>query len=456
MSQHFLLDASGNLPASTEDWYAYLARLEARTEADMVILRDELGGLDADGLISYCDKLLRHTDVPELLLMVYAQPDIVGKMGEKQILDNLGRMYNKFRTKVIDQPLFEQISTGLISGYKNHGGESFLPQFRIFLLSMVDPSNEFPVGPSFDRAMADHVASCPCTPLRNNDFNLSRLALAQVQLPLTLEVLIKQQMSIGAMDSVALMVVECFKDFKKYEGYIDVFRRLLGDDVFTDLCVQANIKTGAMKSVITLAPLLGEASFHNEAFFESQIRLDGKLHKSEYLAQLKYFPNFEQALPILANYLLGNLKSTLSQLADYGNQDFLRQIVGLAVRNGRGAEAYGYVIDAVRAPVNDTSLIDAFEVSREELIEAMGKNVRTSQVHMQVQRAWYILQTFTLDVGFETLHAVLPAIDAFFLKDLLEGRRGTIDDLGITLNHQDLVKRFPQIKDRLLEDALGL
>jgi hypothetical protein len=306
--------------------------------------------------------------------------------------------------------------------------------------------------------MADHVASCHCTPScdNNTNFNLSKFVLAQVQLPLTLEVLIKQQMSIGAMDAVAMMVTECFKDFAKRESYIDVFRRLLGDDVFTDLCVQTNIKTGSMKSVITLAPLLGEASFHNEAFFETQKRFDGKLHKSEYLAQLRYFPNFEQTLPILANYLLENLESTLSQLADYGNQDFLRQVVGLAVRQGRGAEAYGYVIDAVRAPVNDVSLVYAFEVSREALIEAMGKNVRTPQVNVQVQRAWYILQTFTLDVGFETLHAVLPDIDAFFLTDLFESRRGAMEDLGITLNHRELVRMFPQIKGRLLEDALGL
>lgn len=458
MPQHFLLDESGNLPAAAQDWYAFLTRLEVRSEADAQVMLTEIKSLDLVALQSYCDHFIKLNSDPDLLLMVYAQPDIVGKMDEKLIYQNFGAAYHKLRSQVIDQPLFEKMITGLISGYTNREGESFLPQLRFFLKMKLDSYIGFPVGPLFDQAMADHVASFPCSPSRQSDtnFNLSKLALAQVYLPLTLEVFVRQQMEISAMQEVARLVTDYFAEFKKNEGYIDVFRRVLGDDVFSDLCMQANLNKGSLASVIKLAPLFGEASFHNEAFFQTLTREDGRLYKSEYLADLKYFPNFEENLPILADYLLQNLESTLSQLADYGNQDYLRQILSLAVRNGRGVEAYEYVIDAVRAPVSDAGLVHADEVSREELIEAMCKNVQSYKTHVAVQRAWYILQTFTLDVGFETLHKVMPGVDRFFLTNLLEQRGGAMEEMGITLNHHDLVKKFPQIKGHLLEDAMGL
>ena len=458
MTQRFLLDESGNLPVAAEDWYAFLTRLEARSEVDTKVMLTEIKSLDLVALQDYCDRFIKLNSDPDLLLMVYTQPDVVGKMDEKLIHQNLGAAYHKLRSQVIDQPLFEKMITGLISGYTNHGGESFLPQLQFFLKAKVGQYDEFPVGPMFDRAMADHVSSFKCQPSRQNDthFNLSRLALARVHLPLTLEALIKQQMDILAMDGVVRMVREYFGDFKKHEGYIDVFRRVLGDDVFIDLCVRENNKKGCIATVVKLAPLFGETTFHNEAFFETLKRLDGKLHKSEYLADLKYFPNFEENLPILANYLLDNLESTLSQLADYGNQDYLRLVLGLAVRHSRGVEAYGYVIDATRAPVSDASLVHAFEVSREELVEAMAKNVQSSKTHVSVQRAWYILQSFTLDVGFETLHKVMPGVDAFFLANLFDQRRGSMEDMGVTLNHRELIRLFPQIRGHLLEDALGL
>lgn len=457
MTQSFLFDASGNLPASSEDWDAFLHRIKTRTEADVAVLLNELKGLDAESLLASGNRFLKVENSADLLLMMYTQPELVGKLDHEQVFGLLKLAYNKLAAKMIDETLFEQMATGLINGYENHGGGCLLPHLQVFLKTKVDKFKPFPAGGSFDKAMADHVAAFPCAPSPGNEyFNLSKLALAQLELPQTLEVLIKQQLSIGMTHLVYGMVGDYFPEFEKRAGYIDVFRRVLGDDVFTDLCVQANTKKGCISSVIKLAPVLGEASFHNEAFFDGLNKLDGKLHKSDYLNQIRYILSCESTLPILANYLLKNLESTLTQLADYGNQNFLCQVLGLAVRHGRGAEAYGYVIDAARSPINDTGLLFAYEASREELIEAMSKNIRSPNEHFQVKRAWLILQNFTLEVGFPIVKEVLPDVDAFFLKDLLDARRGAMEDRGINIDHLEMVRMFPQIKGRLLEDALGL
>lgn len=438
--------SGGVIPTGKVRIESFLEKIENIADSEVTVLAGEIASLSQSKLLDFVTRILPQTGNEMLLSLVFKSPDVHKKMGLDRLEQYMDVLLCLNHSELISQEFFEECATSLLSGYENKRNLNFLP--RLHVIYARSGNAQETVGrfksPSFDLAMAKHLASVLPYGQSNNEFIRSWDSLKRVELPATLEVFLQAKMDVSVDNVVSHVVADLFAQDKLSESYIAVCRRVMGDALFLDACMPYMSEDRGIHSVAKLVPIFGEATFHTPSLF-SDIRWsttgDGL---PAYVNKFHEFGFDEATLPLLASYVLDNLESATKFNSSQGRQDFIKNLARLAVRNGKGEEALRCYVNNINGLAYGKT-----QDSPSEVIDALCRSKRGQQATLSVEVAYKLLTEVIEIVGVESLHAIAPEVNDRFICELADRKGGG-------LSRKSIMTLFPQVKGRLLESDLGL
>jgi hypothetical protein len=438
-----------NLSSEVDDIADQLCKLEKAGPDEIALLAPQIRALSESELISFANNVLVFTKDESLLSLVYDSPAVICKLGYSTVTKLYSDLYDLYQTSMISPDVYQRLAASLISYYPNHRSLNLLKELQPIVARPANGKSlpQHNPGPDFDHALSWHLQEAPYR--GTEELFKSWDSLKAVELPKTLEVFLQQMLADSQMEQVGNLVIEFFQQDKLPETYIDVFRRILGDDVFFGLCVKANA-TGdiCLSSTAKIVPLAGEQAFHSPEFLAAlKTQISGP-YQSSYLKAFSSADCDENTFPILASFVMDNLQLVLKDSLTLIRLGSTLPVVRLAHRQGLNDEVLQCVIESSRVKIR-RELDRANEMSLTELVNHMTWGSFDPLPDTQLAAMCERLKDVIEVVGLETAKKVIPDVDHRFIQSFAESGR-------THLSKAQVMRMFPQIKGPTLEDELGL
>lgn len=384
------------------------------------------------------------------LELIYESKAAAAKLNTSMVNSLLFSLTAKAKKNLVDEDVFTRLITGLI---KNAGGprkDSLLVEF-ITTFELQDRhtfSDDF--YKSLDQALSSHIRSTPY--MEKSQIKASLSAFKAVELPEALGVFTGQLMASGELGYLKEYIVDAFRKNTLPDSYVKVFRGILQDDVVLGLCVDTHavfdVPFASIAKIVTWA---GEEPFLTEAHLEKVKKaLRGKDgNRTERIDQFAIAGADEIRFPIMASFVMQNLKSILREPRDVTNFKYIVPIMGMASRMGHGKQALKLMMEGMMKRSLATMVDDIDNLKPTAVANMMRQLHVDSKATSVVWTHLILLQNSVEAVGLDTLHQVMPDIDGAFVVKFLETHK-------TELSRNAVLKLFPQAKRFVLENDLGL
>jgi N-acetyl-anhydromuramyl-L-alanine amidase AmpD len=445
MSQPLLLNISSDVNEIAD----LLTRLELASPEELAQLAGQIEAFTESELIRFVDNVLVFTNDVNLLSMVYDSPAVIGKIGASTVVKLYTDLYMLHQELVISEAVYQRLAASLISHYPNKRNLNLLKDLQPIVAANANgkvPPQHNP-GAAFDEAMARQVQSAPYK--STEELFKSWDSLRAFELPKTLEVFVRQMLADSEMEQVRNLVIEFYQLDKLPHSYIDVFRRVLGDDVFIGFCTKANATEVRLASAAKIVPFAGEEVLHTPEFLNTLKSQIASPYQSGYLKGFAGIDCDDQTFPILAAFVLENLQLVLKESLMLIRLGSTLPVVRLAHRHGLDDRVLECVIESARAKIGKHLLEDVSDMNLTELVDSLTQNAFEPYPEAQLAAMYERLQDVIEVVGLETVKRVTPDVDHRFILYVMD--KGRTD-----LSKAQVLKMFPHIKGPLLEDELGL
>jgi hypothetical protein len=441
----------GKMSVDTVAKTQFIRDFERATDRERLAVAMQVRDFTPDQLHDFCAYILPLTDNEELFSMVLLDPSAVEKMTFENLKDCFQVLFNQKIRDRIRPEFFSQCAASLAT--------HFNPGLNLNLLSELNkviyafrPSSEFFMGfsdSSFDRAVAANFEGILQNDLGHDDLAHYVSSLSRLAFPITLEVLLNNRKAAGAEEMLTRAVDLLFLKNKLGNGYIDVCRRVLGDEQFVTICKQeletvfnhSQTDTACIQSVAKLSAIFGEESFHSQEFFESLFPENRPGHIPPYIRHFNTVGFDQIELPLLKNFIANNLDRLVFFDPYKYEWEFTLGVFGLAHETGKGAKALSLLLERMGYLIGGEAFDDPPSVLINGLKDAPEMSER--------RRANLLLQEVVSILGLKTLHEVVPDVGQAFLGEVLENKKSS-------MSHVEIARLFPQMKSYLLEDSLGL
>jgi hypothetical protein len=383
----------------------------------------------------------------ERFLRLVCESKEIGERIQPQTLSRLISMIaSKTRRNYLDQAIFDELSTSLLSNYNGHNGASFLPR----VLNALEDTENFQMLSltAFDKALAEHVRLTPGQDLEQ--IRHSWNALQAWELPRTLDAFCAQLIAEGKFNSVERFTVNSYTSSSLHSSYVTLLRRCLGDDVLSGICAGAHMVSESFSSAAKIIPWTGEAAFHTEHLLSKlEIRLASKTDSTtQYILDFVRAGADEATFPILADFVIENIQAILRKIGLSNKYECALGLMGLAKRKG-------FDEDAMRFLLSEIIKMSFSSVDRERATTA--SDVVNFAFDMQIknfpQGFWaperdLILKAIAI-IGLEVAQKVVPEARGGLINGLLE-------TMGSEVSKASLLKMFPKAKASFLEMEMGI
>lgn len=444
--------ADGEIPTKSA---GFLAAFSISTERERMLLSALIRDFTPDQIKDYCYSILGQSSDEKLLAMTFLAPDVVEKMNIETLEQHLRLLYKLNRLALITPEFFAQCAESLIL----HCNPLLEVNFLGLLYSVKEDYGlirsydlELLKGNVLDQAVAvslEEILQKHTTP---NDFMYYRAGLASFELPATLEVFLRNSMESRYAEWPVKLVSSLFSENNLTERYLEVCRRVLGDQQLVEICQEdlkkarrgGQLNETRLRSVASLASIFGEATFHSPQFLESLFSEDGEGHVPRYIYSysLEKIGFYEIDLPVLRAFIVENLERFVFFKPAYISElDLTINLMSLAHQEGVGAKALTLLLQRMGDLIGGEAFDDPFAVLIEGLFDAPVPTERS--------RGNAFLHHVVEKVGLKTLQEVVPDVGQNFLAEFLEKKKPAMSE-------REILSLFPQMKARLLEDHLGL
>jgi hypothetical protein len=439
----------GNIPNNVNDAQRFLQNLNDSGEEGMAGLAKEIDQFYPDQLEEFLENVLPLTWDERILGLVYFNKRAVDMMKMKLSMKYFKFIHERSLKDQIDPVFYESCAASLIRGYDTKNWRlNLLPELSTVVIGSRSNPNAFHTfpGSEFDKAMAAHLSEVLSFGHSERAFTECKKSLWKVELPISLGVLLQDRVNAGATETAAKLVSELFILNKLTDKYIPVCREVLGDGLFLQACTPAISQGEGIRSVSKLAPIFGEETFHSPSFFQSVRWNNDGGELPGYLDSFRKMGFDEAKLPLLAGYLMDNLKrATRTGYAAKG-LDFIKDIANLGVRLGRGSEVLSALVTNLREVTNrdDKSTV----APAAQINELFRLKSESSMATSKIRAFLYLLDVIEI-VGLEALYELAPTVDGKVIGEFLS--RNKTD-----LSERQIMSMFPQSKGHMLDQALGL
>lgn len=437
------------IPTTRAEAGKFLSDFACATALQIQQVERMVNALPAESLATLADVVIPLCYDERFLSMAYESREVGKKITQATFHALFVDALSKTRNLMLTAEVGDQLAAGLIENFANEARTSFLSQLARALRGNGN-SSEFLLGGKFDDAMAKHVRNAPCSDLEQ--IWKSWVGLKDAELPKTLEVFVTQLMADGRFPNVEHSVVDLFQTGTLHDSYIPVFRRILGDDVFSKLCADANhFNGGSFHTAAKIIPWAGEDAFHTPAFLADFKVILSSLNQ----ARITYLDDFLMSgadgdrFPILAGFVLKNMKSIMRQPQELSGQKFILPVVSLAVRNGQGKAALKHMVNGMMRRTISSYTDGVLDANLSDIVSILGRDAQSDLPRTQTVQHWNLLLKATEMIGLETAKQVIPDADPVFIQSFLANKK-------TDLSKGAVLKLFPQAKRDVLEHDLGL
>jgi hypothetical protein len=445
MSQSLQLNISSDVNEIAD----LLTRLELASPEELAQLAGQIEAFTESELIWFADNVLPFVKDEALLSMVYDSPAVIGKIGASTVISLYAELYVLHQKLMISEAVYQRLAASLISHYPNKRSLNFLKDLQSIVAANANgkPIPQHNPGSAFDEAMARHMQGAPYRSTEELFKNWD--SLRAIELPKTLEVFVRQMLADSEMDQVRNLVIEFYQLDRLPHSYIDVFRRVLGDDVFYGFCAKANATEVCLASAAKIVPLAGEEALHHPEFLNTLKSQMSSPYQSGYIKGFAGIDCDDQTFPILAAFVLDNLPLVLKDSLTLIRIGTTLPVVRLAHRHGLDDLALECVIESTREKIGRDMLLSVNAMSLTELVDCLTDNNYDPFPDTQLAAVYERLRDVIQVVGLESLRRVTPEVDHRLIQSLMIKSR-------TDLSRSQVMKLFPHIKGPLLEDELGL
>jgi hypothetical protein len=442
--------ADGVIPGKSAD---FLAAFRISTERERLLLSALIRDFTPDQIKDYCYSILGQASDEQLLAMTFLAPDVIEKMNVETLEQHLRLIYKLNRLARIRPEFYEQCAESLVL----HCNPLLEVNFLGLLYSVKEDYGlvrsydlELLQGNVLDQAVSTSLEEILQKHATPNDFMYYSGGLASFELPTTLEVFLRNSMESEDGEWSVKLVSSLFSENKLTGRYLEVCRRVLGDQQLIDILQGdlAKARRGGqhnstrLRSVASLASIFGEATFHSPQFLESLFSEDGEGHVPRYIYSLEKIGFYELDLPVLRAFIVENLERLIFFKPAYISElDLTINLMSLAHQEGVGAKALTLLLQRMGDLIGGEAFDDPFAVLIESLFDAPIPTERS--------RGNAFLHHVVEKVELKTLHEVVPDVGVNFLSEYLEKKKPA-------MNEREMLRLFPQIRGKLLEDRLGL
>jgi hypothetical protein len=445
MSQPLLLNISSDVNEIAD----LLTRLELASTEELAQLADQIEAFTESEMIRFADNVLPFVKDETLLSMVYDSPVVIGKIGASTITHLYSALYDLYQESMINDDSYQRLAASIISHYPNTQSLNLLKELQPIVAAYANgkPLPQHKPGEAFDQAMARQVRGAPYK--SPEELFKSWDSLKAIELPKTLEVFVRQMLADSEMEQVRNLVIEFYYLDKLPHSYIDVFRRVLGDDVFYGFCAEANTTEVCLASAAKIVPLAGEELIHTPEFLNTLKNQISSPYQSCYLKGFAEIDCDDQTFPILAAFVLENLKLVLKESLLLIRLGSTLPVVRLAHRHNLDDDVLECVIESARDIIGRELQVNAAEMSITELANNLTQNIHELFPEPRVAAMYERFQDVIEVVGLESVKRVIPEVDYRLIHSIM--------DTGRTdLSRSQVMKLFPHAKGPVLEDELGL
>ena len=423
----------------------FLSEVAKLGPRDEIFLAKAIAGLSPGKLRDLATRILPTSKDERLLRLFFKNPGVHRKMDIDALSDYFQIIRLMEHRGDIARDLFEDMAASLVAGYSSQYGESFLCRlsFSVAVATKGRSSLERFQSPEFDVALSRHLSRYEVEKQNSSQSMRSWDALKCIELPATFEVYLRA-MQAAKSDSAVQLVADLVMTDKLSESYIDVARRVLGDDLLVQVANNSKQNFSGIRSIANLVPVFGESMFHHHEFLdELQDQLDsGEI--PEYLTRFRSMDFDDVRFPILAHFLVKNLDLATIFKPDKSDMGFAADLAGLASRKGEGVTALIANLNATASTFGSAPEDPMTDMLNKALQVSKSRNQTVSRI-----QAYSHLLNVVSKVGLEILYELAPAVKSGFVMDVLEKR-------PIKMPKKEVMRLFPQTKGAILENDLGL
>lgn len=442
--------ADGHIPYESAD---FLEAFSVSSDRQRLELSAQIRDFTPNQIDDYSFSILADTSDQDLLAMTFLAPDVIEKMNIESLQQHFKIVYKLKRLQKIDPKFFDQCAASLVRHCNPLLKVNFLGVIHTVIANFGLFKNlplETVQGNQLDQAVAANVEEMLKETLTHNDSLYCINGLMCFELPTALGVLLRYEIERGEAEVSVNMVNHLFKEDKLSERYIEVCRRVLGDEQFLSICdgqMQKALQGGPANhnricSVAKLASIFGEAVFHSPQFLENLFNQDGDGHVPRYISSLNAHGLYAFDFPLIRAFMVENLERLIFFKPSNTNElGLTRDLLALSHKEGVGAEALKLLLQRMGDLTGGEASDDPAAVLIESLYDAPTPSERS--------RGNALLHHVVEIVGLNTLHAVVPDVGTNFLSEFIETKKPSMGAV-------EIMRLFPQMKGRVLEDQLGL
>lgn len=438
-----------SIPKSKIERARFFQSLENASEDQLSQVQALINELEPSEVIELAQDLL-YASNEKLIELVYLSTPVTKNLTLKEASRLFRYASQEAANLMIEAEAHQRLTTGLIYGYAEAAGESFLPNLESSLSLDGGIVYSMPPCDAFDEAMAYHIKKTPY--VDSEQIRHSFRSLQVADLPKTLEVFIGQLIADGKFQRIEAFVVESFQSGALTPSNADILRKTIGDDLVLGLCASANrYNGGCFKSASMIIQWAGESQMHSDAFLAGLKKdLSARLQP-----RIKYLDDFalagadEKACPELAGFVVKNLKSILRTPKEITDHKIIVPIMALAARMGKGSQAFKLMIDGMMrrrlSGFVDDMENDSLSLVVDTMIHLLGNlSPRTEVVH-----DFALLLRAAEAVGLECVHKAIPGINPVFVTRFMESQKSN-------LSTGQILRMFPQARSLTIETDLGI
>lgn len=435
---------NGNIPTGISI-QTFLGRVAELPVSDELYLAKEIAGLHRPRLKEFVDTIFSVTQDERIVRLFFKNPGVQKKMDIAVLSDYFTSLHAMHSKGQITREVFEECAESLMGGFVNHHDESLLPLLYNIVCTTTNKLDafEFFQSPRFDELLAQQSGLICSARGRTGQIDRSEKAFKRIELPITFEAYLKGLTARYGAGAPQTLIREFVLEDKLTPSYIEVCRRVIGDDALVQLACDHSTSKLAINSIAKLAPIFGESAFHPPGFIQALETAVISNEVPDYLLKFQKLGLDEKSLPLLADMLLSNLKKAVRFDPDRFAMSFASDVAGLANRLGRGAEALQYTLDEVRGALGAEPTDSLTAIINKGFSER-----RKFQSTLQTQ-AYSHLVNVVAKVGLNELREIAPDANGDFILECIESR-------SIPINKMTVMRMFPQTKGRILENDLGL
>lgn len=434
----------GKIPSKKEDVLSFLERLRSMGDEGLAVFGREIQGFHRSQLEDFHASVLPHVFDEDVLRLVYQSPTVVDQMGVTLITKHFKLIYDRVIKDQITPEFYEACAASLVANYDTK--VNLLTSFSSAVIDKSSDRGGFHTfsGGAFDLAMSKHLAGALTITQSHQSFKDICKSLFRIELPRTLEVFLQDKVNVGANDIAAKVVSDLFTRGKLTDSYLPVCRKVLGDALFLEACVPYVGHDSSIHSVIKLAPIFGEATFHAPAMLRT-IKLEKDENQVLSYADRFHLIGFDETkLPLLANHIVDNAAKATRMPSNTSRVGFIKDLAKMAVRLDRGAE----VLQSYTGNLRALAKVDA-KASLSEVIEGLYQQRTSPQPGPVTVGAYNLLIDVVESVGLNALQAIAQDAPPRFVSEFF-------DKTNSGISRAEVMALYPKARGYILENDLGL